>query len=180
MTRRMRWDAKHEATSYILEAEARGAEEQRRKDAEGQENPVAWAHRNHIEDAAYSPRNKPFVVSTEDIYGPETGVALYTRPANVITGIDIDTVIREISELPDRTSPDDQPELMVVTADELRQILSDAQPANVAALEARVKALVEALKKADYAARKDSLIDAERLESVRSIIRAALTREGAE
>jgi len=55
-----------------------------------------------------------------------------------------------------------------------------SHPANVAALEARVKVLVGALAKVDYAARKDSLIDAERLESVRSIIRATLTREGGE
>lgn len=61
---------------------------------------------------------------------------LYTRPANV-AGIDVDAVIRNVSELPDRTSPDDKPDLLTVSTDELRQILSDAQPANVAALEAQ-------------------------------------------
>lgn len=33
-------------------------------------------------------------------------------------------VIREVAELPDRTSPEDQPEMMLVSADELRTILS--------------------------------------------------------
>lgn len=35
----------------------------------------------------------------------------------------IDAVIREIAELPDRTSPIDEPEMMLVTGDELREIL---------------------------------------------------------
>jgi hypothetical protein len=32
-------------------------------------------------------------------------------------------IIREVSELPDRTSPADQPDMMLVTADELRGII---------------------------------------------------------
>lgn len=35
----------------------------------------------------------------------------------------IDNVIRDVAELPDRTSPEDWPEAMLVTADELRMIL---------------------------------------------------------
>lgn len=35
----------------------------------------------------------------------------------------INDVIRDVAELPDRTSPDDQPEMMMVTRDELREIL---------------------------------------------------------
>ena len=35
----------------------------------------------------------------------------------------LDDVIRDVSELPDRTSPARRPDLMVVTADELRAIL---------------------------------------------------------
>lgn len=35
----------------------------------------------------------------------------------------IDNVIRDVAELPDRTSPEDWPEAMLVTADELRAIL---------------------------------------------------------
>lgn len=34
-------------------------------------------------------------------------------------------VIQEVSELPDRTSPEDQPEMMLVSADELRGIVRD-------------------------------------------------------
>lgn len=32
-------------------------------------------------------------------------------------------IIRDVAELPDRTSPEDQPEMMLVTAEELRAIL---------------------------------------------------------
>lgn len=35
----------------------------------------------------------------------------------------IDGVLRDVAELPDRTSPDDQPGMMLVTVDELRGIL---------------------------------------------------------
>ncbi|MBF0858199.1 hypothetical protein HKD24_03095 [Gluconobacter sp. LMG 31484] len=54
----------------------------------------------------------------------------------------------------------------------------DKIAANVAALEARVKELEEALGKIEYASRKDSLSETERLESVRAVVRAALKREG--
>lgn len=36
----------------------------------------------------------------------------------------IESIIRDIAELPDRTSPEDQPEAMLVTSDELRIILT--------------------------------------------------------
>jgi hypothetical protein len=39
---------------------------------------------------------------------------------------EIDRLIQEVAELPDRTSPDDWPEAMLVTADELRTILRAA------------------------------------------------------
>lgn len=42
---------------------------------------------------------------------------------------DIEDVIRQVAELPDRTSPDDWPEAMLVTADELRIILGAARVA---------------------------------------------------
>jgi len=35
----------------------------------------------------------------------------------------IEDIIRDIAELPDRTSPADQPDMMLVSADELRGIL---------------------------------------------------------
>ncbi|MCG6203660.1 hypothetical protein LPW26_03340 [Rhodopseudomonas sp. HC1] len=37
----------------------------------------------------------------------------------------ISEIIEEVSELPDRTSPADQPDMMLVTADELEAILRD-------------------------------------------------------
>lgn len=41
----------------------------------------------------------------------------------------IDDIIRDVAELPDRTSPEDWPDAMLVTADELRVILSAHLPA---------------------------------------------------
>lgn len=35
----------------------------------------------------------------------------------------IDDIIRDVSELPDRTSPDNQPDMMLVSADELHTII---------------------------------------------------------
>jgi len=44
----------------------------------------------------------------------------------------INKVIQRVAELPDRTSPQDWPEAMLVTADELRVILStEKRPAKV-------------------------------------------------
>jgi hypothetical protein len=37
----------------------------------------------------------------------------------------IDLIIRDVAELPDRNSPDDWPEAMLVTGDELRNIIED-------------------------------------------------------
>lgn len=38
----------------------------------------------------------------------------------------IDSIVRAVCELPDRDSPEDQPEMMLVTDKELRAILEDA------------------------------------------------------
>lgn len=38
--------------------------------------------------------------------------------------VQISDIVREVAELPDRTSPDDQPEMMLVTAAELTAILA--------------------------------------------------------
>ncbi len=35
----------------------------------------------------------------------------------------INDILRDVAELPDRTSPEDQPHMMLVTVDELRAIL---------------------------------------------------------
>lgn len=37
-------------------------------------------------------------------------------------------VLRDVAELPDRSSPDDQPDMMLVTAEELREILESRAP----------------------------------------------------
>lgn len=37
-----------------------------------------------------------------------------------------DRIIQDVAELPDRTSPEDQPDMMLVTADELRVIVETA------------------------------------------------------
>jgi len=37
----------------------------------------------------------------------------------------IDLIVRDVAELPDRDSPDDWPEAMLVTADELRSIVEN-------------------------------------------------------
>jgi hypothetical protein len=52
----------------------------------------------------------------------------------------VDQIVRAVAELPDRNSPEDWPEAMLVTADELRQILVDAElsrPETEAELRAR-------------------------------------------
>lgn len=40
----------------------------------------------------------------------------------------IEAVILTVSELPDRDSPEDHPEMMLVSADELREILEEVTP----------------------------------------------------
>ena len=37
----------------------------------------------------------------------------------------INIVIRDVAELPDRTSPEDWPDAMIVTSDELEEILTN-------------------------------------------------------
>lgn len=83
-------DHKSYCEKMILEAEARGAEEQRRKDGEGQEKPRAYEHVMTYETdetnerLSYSPENA-FGKPGKD-YSAEYPVVitpLYTRPANV-------------------------------------------------------------------------------------------------
>jgi hypothetical protein len=52
--------------------------------------------------------------------------AIAAMPAQVVTDGTIHEIIRSAAELPDRTSPDDWPEAMLVTQDELRDILEAA------------------------------------------------------
>lgn len=58
-------------------------------------------------------------VTTRKMGGFEMSVYLARKRTELI-----DAVIREVAKLPDRTSPADQPEMMLVTADELRTILT--------------------------------------------------------
>ena len=53
----------------------------------------------------------------------------------------IDNVLRDVAELPDRNSPEDWPEAMLVTGDELRQIIvthAPAEPVNARLLDVAV------------------------------------------
>jgi len=43
--------------------------------------------------------------------------------AGKILSFDINAIIRDVAELPDRSSPEDDPDAMIVTADELKAIL---------------------------------------------------------
>lgn len=89
LTRRMRWDAKRDAEAYIEEAEARGAAEQRRKDAEGQE-PVAWG------DFAFMKKGQPFTAYLKPPHAdPKFNLPLYTRPANIVA---LESRIAELKE----------------------------------------------------------------------------------
>lgn len=58
---------------------------------------------------------------------------------------DIDSIIQAVAELPDRTSPEDWPEAMLVTAEELRTILQSRVPVStpgpLKALEQEIGAL---------------------------------------
>ena len=44
--------------------------------------------------------------------------------AQALVPLNIQAIIRDVCELPDRTSPEDQPEMMLVTGEELNMILS--------------------------------------------------------
>ena len=85
-------DSKCEAQRHIEEAEARGAEEQRRKDAEGQE-PAGYASRGALEHLAT--RSAPRV---QNLYGYSDNrwdIPLYTHPANVAA---LEARVKELEE----------------------------------------------------------------------------------
>ncbi|GAD26440.1 hypothetical protein NBRC3257_1439 [Gluconobacter thailandicus NBRC 3257] len=131
-----------------------GAEEQRRKDVEGQK-PVAWL----IEDKSKGVPGKAF---TEDRAVTCKGDAdyfvrfnfsaqpLFAHSANVAA---LEAEIAELKE-----------------AERLARADAEAN-------KARVSVLLDHLKRAEYASRKDSLTPIERLESVQAILRVALSRE---
>ncbi|MGJ7497505.1 hypothetical protein ACSFA8_20855 [Variovorax sp. RT4R15] len=50
-----------------------------------------------------------------------------TKEANILTSSDVaDSICKNVAELPDRNSPEDWPEAMLVTQSELREIVLDA------------------------------------------------------
>lgn len=71
-----------------------------------------------------------------------TATALRSPPPPQAPASDLaDRIVLRVAELPDRTSPDDWPEAMLVTADELRAIVSEEAPAAGADLRQRLHEL---------------------------------------
>ncbi len=78
----------------------------------------------------------PYFFQTPDgkDHGPFIGGEVTLNPSDAYTEVQppetadafIAKVIQEVSELPDRTSPASQPDMMLVSAEELKQILSSA------------------------------------------------------
>lgn len=60
---------------------------------------------------------------TETVPGAE-----YGKPLKEMKMDWIDEVIRDVAELPDRSSPSDWADAMLVTVDELRKILTEHAP----------------------------------------------------
>ena len=81
----------------------------------------------------------------------------------------IDSVLRDVAELPDRNSPEDWPEAMLVTGAELRQIIITHAPAEP--VNAR---LLDALKLAECVYRKNVVNEGEP-SSVLGAMQAAIT-----
>ncbi|KXV20611.1 hypothetical protein [Gluconobacter japonicus] len=164
-----------ELARYARKCFEAGAADQRRKDEEGQE-PVAWQWLDAKKGWLPIIHDDPAMHVKEM---EEMGIVcrpVYLGPANV-AGIDIDAVIQAVSELPDRTSPEGHPDLLTVTADELRLILSSAQPANVDALEARIAELEAGIARIEKQANEYPGEDAGALGWISSEC-DALTREG--
>lgn len=69
----------------------------------------------------------PIEHSEHYIPGPRTLERLEAR--RVAHKLIADEIVREVAELPDRTSPEDAPDMMLVSADELRAVvLAALQP----------------------------------------------------
>ncbi len=67
-----------------------------------------------------------------------------TRDADALRRL-IETVIQRVAELPDRTSPDDWPDAMLVTAPELETILSECLSAPGGVVGDRLRELATAV-----------------------------------
>jgi hypothetical protein len=89
----------------------------------------------------------------------------------------IDNVLRDVAELPDRNSPEDWPEAMLVTGDELRQIIvthAPAEPVNARLLAALKRLSFCAQTTGGVAGRDDELCSAIEA-SAKAIARAEST-----
>ncbi|OAJ67735.1 hypothetical protein [Gluconobacter cerinus] len=157
------------ADGYIKEAEARGAEEQRRKDAEGQE-PVAWR---------YEIKRMGYWVSREVGYGPRVWEWYWDGEKPDITHPDY----RNVSPLYDRPANVAALEAEIASLKEAEQLAR----ADGEASKAREEGLVTALKAADQFItngvefgfiRMPDIDTPDSALATPGIIRAALTREG--
>jgi len=84
--------------------------------------PVAWMAEDGRVVSAFTKEVAMHAKTAESF-----SIPLYRHPAPAPTAPNwIDKVIQQVAELPDRDSPADQPEMMLVSADELRGILEDA------------------------------------------------------
>lgn len=72
-------------------------------------------------------------LADDDAAAPALSAQVATLKAERTTTQSVcDQIVQRVAELPDRTSPDDWLEAMLVTADELKEILNELLPAPVA------------------------------------------------
>lgn len=74
--------------------------------------------------------------------GVEELLSTHAAQGGALTDAQITTIIRDVAELPDRDSPADQPDMMLVSADELRTILAAASKPVAETPNDRVKAAI--------------------------------------
>ncbi len=83
--------------------------------------------------------------------GLSANVASRTTEGVLVADDLIGEIIRDVAELGDRTSPDGQPDMMLVTAEELRGILSERLAASRAARDWRPREDAGELRNCDVA-----------------------------
>lgn len=73
-------------------------------------------------------QHRQFIATMAQEYGPEAGEAVsgYLRASACFDPVEVTRKIAlDVQEIPDRTSPDDQPDMCLVTPNELRRIVHD-------------------------------------------------------
>jgi hypothetical protein len=90
-----------------------------------QSEPVLYARESDIDHIFKLKGHSHHVVATQTHSGDGVyGVPLFlAAPQQAIPSGWIESIIRDVAELPDRNSPDDFPEAMLVTAAELEEII---------------------------------------------------------